>query len=722
MLNNLPRLTFFLLCLLGLFLFIAPGNTWAESLSGCATCHTDDDMIDELTEELIAQAVEPAVSDMQEGTRCSVSKTSFDLFEKILVDPDFLETTHGKVPCQNCHKGNPDADTPAEGHKGMVKDPSIGNAAAACGPCHEEITNGAKDSFHSQPATLFASMKRRSSPEQYKMLQEKQVAEKHCMSCHQSSCGTCHVSRPDSTGGGLRKGHFFQKTPDFVYQCAPCHEEPVANDFTGVQSMGDVHYRDARMVCIDCHTGNEMHASSIGVTSANRYETSQAPQCTDCHQNLEQGAIRHHGLHAGKVHCTVCHGQAYQNCSECHVGTDEYGIQYFQSNSGEKNLKIGLNTNNAATENEPEYVLVRQVPIQPDTYKHYIGSDLENFDADPTFKRNRSTHSIQRKTWQAAHCNHCHGNPDIFLTKDDVEPELQKANENVIVPPEKIPAAIPNLAPMKKAAPPKDPLIRVSPQWLNDHLNDEDLIILDVRDMEPYEEDHIPGSYNLCACHVRTNNVAKPPFMMKSPGELAAIFQDRIPLTPDKRVVIYGSDSSSRGVTFLALESMGHTKISFLEDSFDGWEEMDFDTEDGPSPEFKPVPPYPVQTTEVIINSKTLQKELETGDLILIDPRKASQYKGHTKRREAHRPGRIPGAINLPLQALMDNEGKMLAMDELSWVLNNIHIYPGVRGTIVTSCNTNALAAELYMILRSLGHDNILVHDGSWIEWADMTK
>ena len=44
-------------------------------------------------------------------------------WEKVLVSEDFLNTTHGKIACTDCHKGSqsPDKET---AHKGMVGDPS----------------------------------------------------------------------------------------------------------------------------------------------------------------------------------------------------------------------------------------------------------------------------------------------------------------------------------------------------------------------------------------------------------------------------------------------------------------------------------------------------------------------------------------------------------------------------------------------------------------------
>jgi thiosulfate/3-mercaptopyruvate sulfurtransferase len=422
------------------------------------------------------------------------------------------------------------------------------------------------------------------------------------------------------------------------------------------------------------------------------------------------------------MECTVCHAQAYNHCGTCHLGTDEAGHPYSQATEGRIEVKIGRDQTHVGKKNSPAFTLVRQIPIQPDTYKAYLGEDLGRFSALPTFKHTSSPHNIQRKTWQSAHCNHCHGNRKLFLTTDDLTPELLAANREVVVPDKMIPRAIPGLTPMQSIKPAAGTPVRVGAGWLNEHLHDKDLIILDVREKVDYEDGHIPGAFHLCFCNVRHSSSDRPPFLMFTPEELMVVFQDHLPLTPDKRVVIYDDGSAKRGMVFLALELIGHQKVSFLDGSFATWEAADLPTEDGPAPDFAPVAPYPMQARPLIMETTELRNQIETDKLILLDARKVIQHLGHSEHKPASRPGHIPGSINLPLRTLVNTKGEVLPPIELAWHLRNIHIYPGVRATIVTSCNTNQLASEMYMILRSLGYENVMVHSGSWVEWAEMTK
>jgi thiosulfate/3-mercaptopyruvate sulfurtransferase len=79
-----------------------------------------------------------------------------------------------------------------------------------------------------------------------------------------------------------------------------------------------------------------------------------------------------------------------------------------------------------------EYVVLRHVPAAVDSYSYYGDNLLPSFDALPTWVY-ATPHNVQKNTAQNESCNACHGNTDIFLTADKVNPEEVIANQNVIV-------------------------------------------------------------------------------------------------------------------------------------------------------------------------------------------------------------------------------------------------------------------------------------------------
>jgi len=74
---------------------------------------------------------------------------------------------------------------------------------------------------------------------------------------------------------------------------------------------------------------------------------------------------------------------------------------------------------------------MREVGIHRETFTNDIGK-MKKFSALPTYKK-ATPHTIQRRTWQTADCNHCHGNKELFLTQDSVPFDSIVANNHVLL-------------------------------------------------------------------------------------------------------------------------------------------------------------------------------------------------------------------------------------------------------------------------------------------------
>ena len=260
----------------------------------------------------------------------------------------------------------------------------------------------------------------------------------HCKSCH-SSCGQCHISRPEPAEGGLLEGHLFQKRPPMDAVCTVCHSSRIGNEFLGKNKgiLPDIH-KEKYFKCNKCHKSDEMHGD--GKDYANRYEVENGPKCIDCHNTIYDAKsenVKNHWIHKDQVSCRVCHSQPYLNCSTCHLGDSKAGPGFNTAQSSSILFKIGLNS--LRSKERPErFVTVRHIPVDQDSFKFYVKDGLTNFDRLPNWKLT-TPHNIRRQTPQNKTCNACHGNKDLFLLKKDVKREYLKANKNVIVPPDLIP-------------------------------------------------------------------------------------------------------------------------------------------------------------------------------------------------------------------------------------------------------------------------------------------
>lgn len=382
----------------------------------CVSCHTDRGTLAKLANPLKTPTAHApygeAIPDVARADR-------------LLVSPSFLDSTHGKIPCQGCHNGR-ESSAVEEAHTTLVRDPSK-DRIDVCAACHRETMSKFGGALHNtlKGEGLVVGYRYRDA-----VLPDRLATymETSCSSCH-VTCGQCHVSRPNQAMGGLLEGHEFARKPPVNETCMQCHGTGTAGEgYTGDgNNQGDVHWTKARMTCTDCHKAAELHGEGGPYTTKRTVE--EMPQCTDCHSEKTLNNLPQHFLHVEKLSCATCHAaSSITSCFNCHVS--DQGSTYEQ----QLTFKIGRNVKPDAR-HPYAYEVVRHVPVTRDTFS-ILGVDPEEFDSIPTWKR-AVPHNIQRVTTQTQSCNSCHGNKERFLTRDDLLPGDSKANGNVVTEPPK---------------------------------------------------------------------------------------------------------------------------------------------------------------------------------------------------------------------------------------------------------------------------------------------
>jgi 3-mercaptopyruvate sulfurtransferase SseA len=631
--------------------------------------------------------------------------------EKVLVSKDFLSTTHGEIACENCHGGKPACEDKASAHAGMDPLPSVNNPQKACGECHEEIVATAKDSLHATLSTYATVLKSRANMDKWGHIDGAQ--KNHCSACH-TSCGGCHVSRPQFAQKGFVEGHMFQKRTDPINQCTACHGSRVGFEFYGERGQGDVHAAKEAMDCVACHPANEMHAAAPKELPG-RYHLKEMVRCTDCHKDLRYGSVRDHTIHIGKVQCQVCHSQSYVNCYSCHVGKDGDGLAYFQNQREVETLKIGRNDDGKAPGAAYRYMLVRHVPSDPEMFDFYGKDGFTNFSNTPTWKRT-SPHNIQRRTWQAANCNHCHGNRGLFLSDADLLGYEKEANKNVVVPDTSLPKAVTKTQKLDIDTSKVRAGMVVDSQWLHENLGKENVVVIDARGRAAYDRGHIEGAISLdpMASGLRTGAATEKPFVLVDHKEVAAIL-GRAGLTADSHIVAYDQSGVMAIALLSILEWAGATHVSYLDGGIEGWHAAGFHTSTEPFTREVRTFNGTVQPA-LIVDSDSLAKLLGKPNEVVLDARAIHRVLGESKHAVAVRPGAIPGSINLPLGAFIMDNGVLKPPAELLWMLRTRGITPDKN--ITTTCDSGVAAGDAFFILRYLGFPQVRLHDESWIVWS----
>jgi len=354
-----------------------------------------------------------------------------EAWEKVYIsNEEFASSIHNSANCIGCHGGVGGTEDKDAAHEGVVVDPTR-DPAPACGACHGEIVQNAETSLHFAINGYATVLEARGADFDNPAMAE--AFGNHCTECH-TTCGQCHVSRPSYAGGGLTKGHEFKKVASITLTCLGCHGGRVGPEYQGKNEgiKGDIHWSKGGMPCLTCHDVAEYHGD--GTEYAHRYDGAVAPNCVDCHADVEGGAdgVVQHMLHGETVACQVCHSAGeYKSCFGCHVGKDDAGLPFRQTEPTQFDFKIGLNPQQS-DERPWEYVLLRHAPVARDTFAYYGENLLPDFDAVPTWKYT-TPHNIQRVTPQNQDCNNCHGNADLFLTAEDLLPDEEQANSSVVV-------------------------------------------------------------------------------------------------------------------------------------------------------------------------------------------------------------------------------------------------------------------------------------------------
>lgn len=277
------------------------------------------------------------------------------MFRDGIDNPKFAATRHNLDSCTACHAGG-DATTSDRdvAHAGMQRIPG----ANRCLGCHTGAVDMAASSLHVRSSGFVKILADRG----FDFTPGSESLErftKQCTKCHihnaetpeQAACGHCHVSVPNSAGGGLVAGHRMSRVPDTVNNCTACHGSRVKDEYFGQnqallgRNLGaaaipadhplrtttlqpDVH-KAGGMGCEACHSKAEMHGAGAG-PGMDRYGITGRPQCVNCHAVAASNAF-HTSTHVQAMSCHVCHAQPYKQCYGCHT-QEQNGAAFFTNN------------------------------------------------------------------------------------------------------------------------------------------------------------------------------------------------------------------------------------------------------------------------------------------------------------------------------------------------------------------------------------------------------
>jgi thiosulfate/3-mercaptopyruvate sulfurtransferase len=259
----------------------------------------------------------------------------------------------------------------------------------------------------------------------------------------------------------------------------------------------------------------------------------------------------------------------------------------------------------------------------------------------------------------------------------------------------------------------------VTAAWLADHAHDADLVLLEVGDKKDFEAAHIAGAQFISLQDISTPQGSGLDLEIPAASVLQEAFEKRGISNSSRIVVYYGKTSVSPAtrviftVTYFGLGD----RTSLLDGGLPAWQAAGNPvTAEIKTPARGKI--VPSLHPEMVVDAAYVQAHMHDPAVALIDGRQANAYVSDEKTNTMHdgmRPGHIPGAQNLPIEALISGSGKLVDRAAMSELLKNAGATNGKQ--VVSYCWIGQRATLIWFTARMLGYDAHL-YDGSWDDWS----
>jgi len=253
----------------------------------------------------------------------------------------------------------------------------------------------------------------------------------------------------------------------------------------------------------------------------------------------------------------------------------------------------------------------------------------------------------------------------------------------------------------------------VSTQWLADHLNDPNVVVLHLAGIRrDYTTGHIPGARFLWFNHVAPSN---PDLNTELPSvaTLDSLFES-LGVSDNSRIVVYGQTVSPLVArVFMTLDYLGAgDRAAMLDGGFTAWkaEGRAVSTE---VPKVIRGKFTPRVRSDAVVDANFVKANINTPGIRILDARTPNFYSG--EGGGGPRPGHVESAKNIPFTTLTDSTGKMKDRATIAAMFTAAGVQPTDR--VVTYCHVGQQASLLFLAARYAGLKASL-YDGSFEDWS----
>ena len=258
------------------------------------------------------------------------------------------------------------------------------------------------------------------------------------------------------------------------------------------------------------------------------------------------------------------------------------------------------------------------------------------------------------------------------------------------------------------------PELLVDGSWLQEHLDDPNLRIVDCDTRDAFRRAHIPSA--VCPA----DNFFKDPndrrFVM--PPDLFAETMAGLGIGDDTDVVTYDAGGITAARLWWCLNYYGHTRVRVLNG---GWNQWLADGRPMTMAETRPSaskPFTPRVNDSIRAGAEDILERLEKPEVVILDVRTDGEWDGSNTRGNK-RQGHMPGAVHLEWtnNLTADDLRRFKSPDDLRAMYEAAGVTPDKE--IVTVCQGGIRAAQTAFTLTLLGYERVRNYDGSFSDWGN---
>jgi len=275
----------------------------------------------------------------------------------------------------------------------------------------------------------------------------------------------------------------------------------------------------------------------------------------------------------------------------------------------------------------------------------------------------------------------------------------------------------------------------VSPEWVHERLGSgaSNIRVLDAtwhlpnsgrHGVEDFQEGHITGAryFNIDeVCH-RDSSL---PHMLPT-KEILVRWLASNGISPESTVVCYSANQSFTASARLwwTLRVLGHPgPVYVLNGGLPAWKKSGFPTSTATTaPNLESNPSSVAEEPEKYHPRLELLISLDdfrSQNFTIVDARPRRRFLGQDPEPRPGLPsGHLSGSLSVPALSILDENGmgflpKNQLRDAFDEAIQQANTKP-----LAVSCGSGVTACILCLALHELGHDNVPVYDGSWVEYA----